>query len=105
VECEAIYIYQNKYCRLEEGGVITDCSIRTLEAEEILDFNFCAANVLNKIILRSECLKEVFAELDSSSDLIEILISPDPPYFRISTVGTAGDTKVTSCFVLFTIAQ
>jgi cell cycle checkpoint protein len=79
---------------LEEGGVITDCSIRTLEAEEILDFNFCAANVLNKIILRSECLKEVFAELDSSSDLIEILISPDPPYFRISTVGTAGDTKI-----------
>jgi len=99
-----ICIYQNKYCRLEEGGVITDCSIRTLEAEEILDFNFCAANVLNKIILRSECLKEVFAELDSSSDLVEILISPDPPYFRISTVGTAGDTKVNSCFVLFTVA-
>lgn len=79
---------------LEEGGVITDCSIRTLEAEEILDFNFSAESVLNKIILRSECLKEVFAELDSSSDLIEILLSPDPPYFRIITSGIAGDTKV-----------
>ncbi|KDR12148.1 cell cycle checkpoint protein RAD1 [Zootermopsis nevadensis] len=79
---------------LEEGGVITDCSIKTSESEEILDFNFSAANVLNKIILRSECLKEVFAELDSSSDLIEILLSPDPPYFRITTAGTAGDTKI-----------
>lgn len=96
-------MYQNKCYRLEEGGVITDCSIRTLEAEEILDFNFSAANVLNKIILRSECLKEVFAELDTSSDLIEILLSPDPPYFRITTAGTAGDTKVISCFILFTV--
>jgi cell cycle checkpoint protein len=103
VECEAACIYQNEYCRLEEGGIITNCSIRILEAGEILDFNFCAANVLNKIILQSECLKEVFAELDSSSDLVEILLSPDPPYFRISTARTAGDTKVTHSFVLLTI--
>lgn len=96
-------IYRNKCYRLEEGGVITDCSIKTLEPEEILDFNFSAANVLNKIILRSECLKEVFAELDSSSDLIEILLSPDPPYFQITTSGTAGDTKVINCFILCTV--
>ncbi|PSN41823.1 Coronin-1C [Blattella germanica] len=79
---------------LEENGVITDCSIKTLEPEDVMDFNFAASNVLNKIILRSECLKEVFAELDTSSDLIEILLSPDPPYFRISTSGVAGDTKM-----------
>ncbi|KAJ9576900.1 hypothetical protein L9F63_006518, partial [Diploptera punctata] len=79
---------------LEEGGVITDCSIRTLEPEDILDFNFQAANVLNKIIFRSECLKDIFAELDSSSDLIEMILSPDPPYFRITTSGTAGDTTI-----------
>lgn len=96
-------IYKNKCYRLEEGGVITDCSIKTSESEEILDFNFSAANVLNKIILRSECLKEVFAELDSSSDLIEILLSPDPPYFRITTAGTAGDTKVIRYLILFTV--
>ena len=39
-------------CRLEEAGVLTDCSIRTLEAEETLDFDFCAANVVNKVIMK-----------------------------------------------------
>lgn len=39
-------------CRLEEAGVLTDCSIRTLEAEETLDFDFCTANVLNKVIMK-----------------------------------------------------
>lgn len=27
--------------RLEEAGVVTDCSIRTQEADDTLDFNFC----------------------------------------------------------------
>ena len=39
-------------CRLEEAGVLTDCSLRTLEAEETLDFDFCAANVVNKVIMK-----------------------------------------------------
>ena len=37
---------------VEEGGVLTDCSIRTQEPEEILDFNFSSADVLNKIIMK-----------------------------------------------------
>jgi Repair protein Rad1/Rec1/Rad17. len=81
--------------------VITDCSIRTLEPEDILDFNFLAANVVNKVIFRSECLKEVFAELDSSSDLLEMMFSPDPPYFRITTSGVAGDSTVMSLYIKY----
>ena len=38
--------------RLEENGVITDCSIKTLEPEETLDFNFCESNLVNKIIVK-----------------------------------------------------
>ena len=43
------------YCllfRLEECGVLTDCSIQTEEPDETLDFDFCSANVLNKIIMK-----------------------------------------------------
>nr|QIC49982.1 cell cycle checkpoint protein RAD1 [Actinia equina] len=77
---------------LEEGGVLTDCSIQTEEPDEILDFDFSSANVLNKIIMKSECLREAFNELDMTSDVLQILMSPDNPYFRLSTFGHAGST-------------
>ena len=78
---------------------MTDCSIQTLEADETLDFDFTSANVVNKLIMLSECLKEAFAELDMSSDVLEILLSPSPPYFRLSTFGDAGTTQVCLHFI------
>ncbi|XP_002736203.1 cell cycle checkpoint protein RAD1-like [Saccoglossus kowalevskii] len=77
---------------LEEGGVLTDCTIKTLEPDEVLDFNFSSTNVINKIIMKSECLKEAFSELDMTSEVLEILMSPDKPYLRLSTFGNAGST-------------
>ena len=38
--------------RLEEGGILTDCSIQTQEPDETLDFDFSGADVLNKIIMK-----------------------------------------------------
>jgi cell cycle checkpoint protein len=81
---------------LEESGVLTDCKIQTQDAEEALDFDFTSANVLNKIIMHAACLSEAFAELDTSSDVLEIHTSPDAPFFRISTFGYAGTTQVRS---------
>ena len=75
--------------------MLTDCSIQTRDADETLDFDFTSANVVNKIIMRAECLREAFAELDMSSDVLEILLSPSPPYFRLTTFGYAGTTQVT----------
>lgn len=75
---------------LEDSGVLTDCSIKTQESEETLDFNFNSANVVNKIIIKSECLKEAFSELDMTSEVLEILMSPDKPHLRLSTFGNAG---------------
>lgn len=77
---------------LEEGGILTDCSIQTQEPDETLDFDFSGADVLNKIIMKSECLKEAFSELDMTSEVLQILMSPDNPYFRLSTFGYAGST-------------
>lgn len=72
---------------LEEGGVVTVCKINTQEPEETLDFDFCSTNVMNKIILQSEGLREAFSELDMTSDVLQITVSPDKPHFRyMSTV-------------------
>ncbi|XP_066458550.1 cell cycle checkpoint protein RAD1 [Eleutherodactylus coqui] len=79
---------------LEEGGVVTVCKINTQEPEETLDFDFCSTNVLNKIILQSEGLREAFSELDMTSDFLQITMSPDKPYLRLSTFGNAGSTHL-----------
>lgn len=79
---------------LEEGGVVTVCKILTQEPEETLDFDFCSTNVLNKIILQSEGLREAFSELDMSSDFLQITMSPDKPYLRLSTFGNAGSAHL-----------
>ena len=38
--------------RLEENGVLTDCSLKTQDPDETLDFSFSSANVVNKIIMK-----------------------------------------------------
>jgi len=75
---------------LEEAGVVTDCKISTQDAEETLDFNFGTDRVINKVIMRSESLREVFSELDSSSEYLELRMAPTAPHFRFSTFGTHG---------------
>ena len=61
---------------------MTVCKINTQEPEETLDFDFCSTNVINKIILQSEGLREAFSELDMTSEVLQITMSPDKPYFR-----------------------
>lgn len=73
---------------LEEGGVVTVCKITTQEPEDTLDFDFCSTNVMNKIILQSEGLREAFSELDMTGDVLQITVSPDKPYFRYDSAIT-----------------
>jgi len=79
---------------LEENGVITHCGLRTLDSEIIHNFNFRGFPIPNKLIMDAELLKDAFDELDWSSQQVSILLSPDPPYFRLSTVGPSGSCQV-----------
>ncbi|GIY88527.1 cell cycle checkpoint protein RAD1 [Caerostris darwini] len=79
---------------LEENGVITDCKLQTMEPDDILDFEFTPSKVINKIIMQSEILKEVWADLDMNSDVLEILMSPAEPYFQLTTKGTLATTHI-----------
>lgn len=40
--------------------------------------------------MKPECLKDAFNELDTSSDTLEITLSPQEPFFQLSTFGFAG---------------
>jgi len=43
---------------------------------------------------QSDSLKEALNELDWSSDTLTVLLSPDPPYFRLTTSGPSGSCQV-----------
>jgi len=79
---------------LEEGGVVTNCAIKTLDADELTDFNFLGSPITNKVIMDAEGLRDAFSELDWSSPTISLLLSPSEPYFRVSTVSAVGSFEV-----------
>ena len=43
---------------------------------------------------QSEWLAQVFADLDQTSATLQIHISPDQPYFRLTTSGDSGTTQI-----------
>ena len=74
---------------------MSDCKIRTREAEPCLDFNFATANIVSKVIMKSEYLKDVFTELDTLSELVELRVSPTEKTFRVATQSPAGESEAT----------
>jgi len=81
-------------CRLEEGGIITDCSLKTMEVFDILDFSIPAESTTSKIIIRSSDFKDILNDIDSTSDYVEFTFCEDPQYFKILTSGIAGKCSV-----------
>ncbi|KAI9204057.1 cell cycle checkpoint protein rad1 [Polychytrium aggregatum] len=81
---------------LEDQGVVTVCKLRTYVADPTVELraNFNASPTTSKLIINSEWLKGAFSELDETSTSIRLLISPRPPYFRISASGLSGQTNI-----------
>ncbi|KHJ49027.1 hypothetical protein D918_00145 [Trichuris suis] len=61
---------------LEDGGIVTDCQIKTLRPEDYVEFDFSAADSLCKLIMKPEALRDSFLELDSSCEYVDLEIDP-----------------------------
>ncbi|KAF2078185.1 hypothetical protein CYY_000475 [Polysphondylium violaceum] len=81
---------------LEEDGVITNCSIKTMDAEDTLSFDY-AGTVANRVLIDSDNLLEAFGELDYSSSILKILLTPDIPFLKLSTNGQMGAFTMDFC--------
>lgn len=79
---------------IEEDGIITDCSLKTQDPDEILDFHMETELVLNRVVLKTTLLRDIWTELDPSSEYLELLLSPESPYFRITSNGLAGECRI-----------
>eukprot|EP00730_Choanoeca_flexa_P004644 TRINITY_DN11759_c0_g2_i2.p1 TRINITY_DN11759_c0_g2~~TRINITY_DN11759_c0_g2_i2.p1 ORF type:complete len:309 (+),score=49.88 TRINITY_DN11759_c0_g2_i2:239-1165(+) len=80
---------------LEDDGVITDCTIKTVEMLDFTLLSVTEVDVPSNVIMHSAWLMGVFNEIDSSSEYVDFYISPDQPYFKLTTSGDAGSSQVT----------
>lgn len=79
---------------MEENGVVTNCGLKTLEPDPIHSFNFRAVPIYNKVIVDADHLRDAFNELDWSSPHVNVVLTPEPPYFRLSTSGPSGSCQI-----------
>ncbi|GJQ74701.1 Rad1 [Trypoxylus dichotomus] len=77
-----------------EEHISVDCEIQTLNADEFSELSLSDECTTNKIILHANALTEVLNELDPTSDDFQISIKPNPPYLRLTTSSTMGESVV-----------
>ncbi len=79
---------------MEEDGVVSKAEIPTQDVKETLFFDFSKPNVIAKVVMLSEHLKDLFAEFDMSSDTLEIGVDDDAKTVSFSTNGNAGEVTI-----------
>ncbi|GAA5847550.1 hypothetical protein JCM9279_005290 [Rhodotorula babjevae] len=61
---------------LEEGGIVTRCEITTYEPEGLLDLAFPDSDKVQRMIIKSDGLRDALAELPPSSEKLTFSFSP-----------------------------
>lgn len=80
---------------LECNGVVTECSIRTVDTPELLDINFRMSPMTARFIIESAHLREAFAELESSdAATVAICMSPTVPHLCLAAEGDASSARI-----------
>jgi len=80
---------------LEEDGVVTQFEISTLEKTSEIDFDFRAAPVSSRMAIKSQFLKNSFAELDvPGASEVTVTMSSRAPFLQMSTKGSSSSCQV-----------
>ena len=79
---------------MEEDGVVSKAEIPTQDYDEPLQFDFCPPNVIAKVVLVSEYTKDVFLDLDFSSEFLEMMFNKNDQIFVLTTNGLTGEITV-----------
>ncbi|KAJ3051060.1 ssDNA endodeoxyribonuclease [Rhizophlyctis rosea] len=81
---------------LETNSIVTQCRVSTYDPDEMLDLQsvFAEERTVCKVIMKSTWLKSAFSEIDTTATSISLLLSPHPPFFRLSASGLAGEAEM-----------
>lgn len=71
-----------------EDDLITEVSIKTKNSEDHMDFELeDEIDNMNTVIMRGADFSSLLNEINKSADVLEIHMSPRPPYFRLTALG------------------
>lgn len=95
VECSMRMLYKGAGAPLvfvlEQHGLddlVTECSIRTRNADEQMEFGLDTADAaFNSIIVRGAEFANLLGEVNRSAEELELHMSPQAPFFRMTTLG------------------
>ncbi|KAK9506219.1 hypothetical protein O3M35_008193 [Rhynocoris fuscipes] len=79
---------------LIEDDIVTDCSIKTMDTLETLNFSLPQEDVIGKLIVDGAGFREVLCDLDSDSEYVDILLNQNKPGLIITTRSTAGKCEI-----------
>lgn len=77
-----------------EENVIVDAEIITSDPDDVSEIIIPDNENINNIVIQTSSFTNLLSELESSSDILEITTSPDPPFLQISSIGTMGESQV-----------
>lgn len=70
-----------------EDDLVTECSVKTMESLEVLDFDFEDEHVYSRVNIKAPDFFTLLSELDRFCEEVEIFFSPNSPHFRLATYG------------------
>lgn len=94
-ECSMKIIYKGPGAPLvlvleqhDQDDLITEVSIKTKTHEEQLDFAIDEEDQnYNLVVVRGPDFSNLFAEINKAVDVLEVMLSPRSPYFRLTSLG------------------
>ena len=79
---------------MEEDGLVSKADIPSQEVRETLFFDFSKPKIGAKVVMVCEHLREIFAEFDLSSEVLEIAVDHEKKTLSFSTSGSAGEVTI-----------
>ena len=79
---------------LEDNGIVTECAITTEFPYDMLDLHFEKCPILCHVIMKPECLKDIFSDLDMGNPHLQVKLIPSLQILRFFTKGTLGQCQV-----------
>jgi len=79
---------------LEGTGVLIQAAIRTFETDPPIQFNLRSSEIMCKLIIKSANLADALGELDWSNPDCRLCVSPEFPYFRLTSDSAGGSCQV-----------
>ena len=79
---------------LEDNGIVTECAITTEPPYDMLSLHFGKYPILCHVIMKPECLKDIFGDLDIGNPYLLVKLLPSLQIIRFFARGHLGQCQI-----------